>query len=308
VLPDNHTSAVHQFNVQFQQQLTSSTAISAAYVGTRGRNLILYYNLNGTAFTPATSIPCPIAGRTLGNCYPGIGQVNVRDDNGKSSYDALQLKLERRFSRGWQYIASYSFSKTKDNGEGAFDRISTGINWVEPYTTSRLDYPHVFSFATLYEIPFGHGRQYGSDMNSVLDAIVGGWQLNAIFRAQSGNPFDVRYNNRLANVTGDPYSGNDTNNPYLNTAAFSNPATGIGNLERNSLRSPSTQQLNFGLAKNFNFTERARLQFRAEAFNIFNTIQWNTPDTNPFSGNFGRINSTSPSSNRQLQFGLRLEF
>jgi hypothetical protein len=306
VLPDNQTSMVHQFNIQYQHQVTSDTAASVAYVGTRGRNLVLYYNLNGTAFTSGTAAPCPIAGRTLGNCYPGLGSVSVRDDNGRSSYDALQLKLERRLSRGWQYIASYAFSKTKDNGEGAFDRVTTGINFIEPYTTSRLDFPHVFSFATIYEIPFGRGRTYGSDMNHVLDAIVGGWQINSILRAQSGNAFDVRYNNRLANVSGDPLTGND--NPYLNPAAFSNPASGLGNLERNSLRSPANWQLNLGLAKNFNFTERAKLQFRAEAFNVLNRIQWNTPDTNPFSGSFGRINSIVPFTNRQLQFGLRLEF
>lgn len=310
IRPDNKTSNVQQFNVQFQQQITGNTAMSVAYVGTRGKNLSLYYNLNGQAFTTDTSNPCPIAGRALGSCYPGIGAVNVRDDNGKSSYDALQVKLERRFSKGWQYIAWYAFSKTKDNGEGAFDRIATGVNYVEPYSTSRLDFPHVFSFATIYEIPFGRGRSYGSDMNRALDAIVGGWQINSIFRAQSGSPFDVRYNNntKLANVTGDPYSSNGTANPFLNTAAFSNPATGIGNLERNSLRSPSNYQLNFGVAKNFDFTESARLQFRAEAFNLFNRIQWGTPDTNPSSGSFGFINSVAPSSWRQLQFGLRLEF
>lgn len=310
VLPDNKVSNVQQFNVQYQQQLTRSTAVSVAYVGSRGKNLILYYNLNGTAFTTGTSAPCPIAGRMLGSCYPGLGSVNVRDDNGKSSYDALQVKLERRFSRGWQYIASYSFSKTKDNGEGAFDRVTSGINYIEPYTTSRLDYPHVLSIATLYEIPFGRGRTYGGDMSRALDAVIGGWQINSIFRAQSGSAFDVRVNNRLVNVSGDPYGS--TAGPYLIRSAFTPVATGIGNLERNSLRSPSTYQLNFGLAKNFNFTERAKLQFRAEAFNIMNNIQWGTPNTDynntTFIDGFGFIRSASPSSNRQLQFGLRLEF
>lgn len=310
VKPDNNVSNVHQFNIQYQQVLTDDTALSIAYVGTRGRNLILYYNLNGTALSTGSATPCPIAGRTLGSCYPGLGSVNVRDDIGESSYDALQIKLERRFSRGWQYIASYAFSKTKDNGEGAFDRITSGINYVEPYATSRLDYPHVFSFATIYELPFGRGRQYGGDMHRALDAIVGGWQINSIFRAQSGSAFDVRINNRLANVTGDPYG--DVSGFYINRSAFSSPAAGLGNLERNSLRSPSTYQLNFGIAKDFNFTERAKLQFRAEAFNILNHIQWGTPNTDynntsSFDG-FGRIRGTAPSSNRQLQFGLRLEF
>jgi hypothetical protein len=311
VLPDNKTSNVQQFNIQFQQQLTDNTALSVGYVGTRGRNLILYYNLNGTALTTDTSTSCPIAGRTLGSCYPGLGSVNVRDDAGRSQYDSLQVQLQRRFTRGWQYIASYTFSKTKDNGEGAFDRTSNGgLNYIEPYGISRLDYPHVFSFESVYELPFGRGRQYGSDIPKILDAIIGGWQLNGIFRAQSGNPFDVRVNDRLVNVTGDPYAA--PNGAYLNRAAFSPVVAGLGNLERNSLRSPSTYQLNLGLTKNFNFTERTRLQFRAEGFNILNKTQLGSPNTdynnaNTFNG-FGTIRGTSPYSNRQLQFGLRLEF
>lgn len=315
IRPDNKISNVQQFNVQVQQELTRDTAISVGYVGTRGRNLIVYYNLNGAALTADTAVPCPISGRTLGNCYPGISTVNLRDDIGKSQYDALQIQLERRFSKGWQYIASYAFSKTKDNGEGAFDNVAGGINYIQQYTTSRLDYPHVFSFASVYEVPFGRGRTYGGDISRVADFLIGGWQLNGIFRAQSGNPFDVRYNNRLVNVTGDPYG--DTSGRYLNPAAFSIVTTGVGNLERNSLRSPSTYQLNLGLLKNFNFTERAKLQFRAEAFNVFNTIQFSSPQSGfttiaggavvPDDG-FGRIRGISPFTNRQLQFGARLEF
>jgi hypothetical protein len=312
--PDNKISNVQQFNVQFQQQLTGNTALSVAFVATRGRNLILYYNLNGAALTNDSAIPCPISGRTLGSCYPGISSVNVRDDNGRSSYNSLQVQLERRFSKGWQYIAAYTFSKTKDNGAGAFDNPAGGLNYIEQYTTSRLDYPHVFSFQTVYEIPFGRGRQFGSEIPGALDVLIGGWQLNAIYRIQSGNPFDVRYNNRLVNVTGEPYTGNTGR--FLNPAAFSVVSTGIGNLERNSLRSPTTNQLNLGLTKNFSIYERLKLQFRVEAFNVFNTLQFGNPQSGfttvnqtvvPDS-NFGVFNSTAPFSNRQLQFGLRLEF
>lgn len=310
IRPDNKISNVQQFNVQFQQQLNNSTALSVGYVGTRGRNLILYYNLQRDALSADTSIPCPIAGRTLGNCYPGVGSVNVRDDIGRSQYDSLQVQLERRFTKGWQYIASYTFSKTKDNGEGAFDNTSGGINYIEPYTTSRLDYPHVFSYETIYELPFGRNRKYGSNISRALDFFAGGLQFNAIFRAQSGNPFDVRVNNRLVNVTGDPYTGQ--NGAFLNRGSFSTVSTGVGNLERNSLRSPSTRQLNIGLLKNFAINDRAKIQFRAEAFNVFNTLQFGNPNTdfnntNSFNG-FGTIRGTAPFSNRQLQFGLRLEF
>lgn len=312
VIPDNKVSNVQQFNVQLQHQLTSDTSVSVGYVGTRGSNLILYNNLNGTALTTDTSFPCPIAGRVRGNCYPGIGGVNVRDDNGRSAYDSLQVQMERRFSKGWQYIAAYTFSRTKDNGTGAFDGQSGGINFVEQYATSRVDYPHVFSFASIYDIPYGRGRQFGSDIPRALDYLIGGWQINGIFRAQSGSPFDVRVDNRLVNVTGDPYT-DDVGFRFIDPNAFSPAAPGtIGNLERNSLRSPSTYQLNLGISKNFNFTETARLQFRAEAFNAFNEIQYGTPNTNlndlNLRNGFGIIRGISPFSNRQIQFGLRLEF
>ncbi|MBS1792579.1 MAG: TonB-dependent receptor [Acidobacteria bacterium] len=312
VIPSNKISNVHQFNIQYQQQLTKDTALSVGYVGTRGRNLVIYYNLNGSVITTGTAVPCPISGRTLGNCYPGLGAVNVRADGGRAQYDSLQVQLERRFSKGWQYIASYTYSKTKDNGEGAFDRASGGINYVEPYGTSRLDYPHVFSFETVYELPYGRGRQFGSDIPKALDYVIGGWTLNSIFRAQSGNPFDVRNNNRLVNLTGDPYTGNSNHTPYLNRSAFTPVSTGLGTLERNSLRSPATYQWNLGISKDFKIAELFKIQFRTEAFNILNNIQWGTPNTDlnnssTFNG-FGTIRGTAPYTNRQIQFGLRLEF
>lgn len=331
VLPNNKVSNVQQFNIQYQQEFTNSTALSVGYVGTRGRNLILYYNLNGTAYSPNTSIPCPIAGRALGACYPGLGGVTVRDDNGKSQYDSLQVQLSRRFSKGWQYIASYTLSKTKDNGQGAFDNTASG-NFVEPYTTSRLDFPHVFSFETVYDLPYGRGRTFGSDIPRALDYVLGGWTLNAIFRAQSGNPFDIRDGGRLVDVVSEPYGSNGTRNPYLDRLAFRAVANGdnrLGTLERNSLRSASTNQLNLGVSKNFAFTERFRLQFRAEAFNLFNTPQFATPATNcdadrrqtigdpPVANpnylrcqdtSLGTIRGINAFTNRQLQFGLRLEF
>ena len=317
IKPDNEVSTVHQFNAQFQQQITNDTALSIGYIGTRSRNLIMYYNLNGPALSANTTASnCPIAGRAIGSCYPGVGNVTVRDDIGRSNYDSLQVQLERRYTKGWQYIMAYTFSKTKDNGEGAFDKAgSSALNYVEPWATSRLDYPHVFSFQTVYELPFGIGRQFGSDIAKPLDFVVGGWSLNSIFRIQSGNAFDVRNNNRLVNLTGDPYTGNENKTPYLNRASFNTTgaaSTAIGSLERNSLRSPATYQWNLGLSKNFPIWETVKLQFRMEAFNILNNIQWGTPNTDlnnasTFDG-FGTIRGTAPFSNRQIQFGMRLVF
>lgn len=311
VKPDNRTSNIHQFNVQFQHQLTKETALSVGFVGTRGRNLILYYNLNGNIREVGTNVTCP-NGRLTSPCYSNGGRANVRDDIGKSAYDSLQVQLERRFSGGWQYRAAYTFSKTKDNGEGAFDSAADlNLNFIEPFATSRLDFPHVFSFGSVYDIPFGRGRKYGSDIPGILDAIIGGWQINGIFRAQSGQTFDVRRDGVRVDLVGDPYNG--PAGQYLNRAAFVNaPAGRFGNLERNSLRGPSTRNLNLGLTKNFSIYEQFKIQFRAEFFNITNTPQLTPPSTDlnnnsTFNG-FGTIRSTYGFTNRQIQFGLRLEF
>lgn len=311
VKPDNKTSNIHQFNIQYQRQLTADTALSVGYVATRGRNLILYYNLNGSVREVGTNAPCP-NGSTTTPCYSNGGQAIVRDDIGKSSYDSLQVQLERRFSKGWQYRAAYTFSKTKDNGEGAFDSVADrNINFIEPFGTSRLDFPHVFSFESVYDLPFGRGRRWGSDIPGALDAFIGGWQINGIFRAQSGQNFDVRRNGVRVDLVGDPYTGN--NDLYLNLAAFQDaPAGRFGNLERNSLRGPANNQLNLGLLKNFAIYERFKIQFRAEFFNVFNRPQLTPPNTDlnntsTFNG-FGTIRSTYGFTNRQIQFGLRLEF
>lgn len=312
VLPDNKTSNVQQFNVQYQHQLTNTTAVSVGYIGTRGRNLILYYNLNGRVVEPGTNVACP-NGRTTAPCYPNLGgAARVRDDNGKSQYDSLQIQVERRYTRGLQYRLAYTLSKTKDNGEGAFDAVAdTNINFIEPFATSRIDFPHVFSFESVYDIPFGRGRTWGSDIPKALDAVIGGWQLNGIFRAQSGQAFDIRSGGVRVDLVGDPYTTLN-GEKVLNRSAFRAAPNGrFGNLERNSLRSDATYVLNLGLTKNFAIYERWKAQFRAEFFNVTNTRQPGIADTNfgdVNNGFFGRVRSGLPFSNRQIQLGVRLEF
>lgn len=311
VRPDNKVSNVHQYNIQLQQQLTDSTTLSIGYVGTTGRNLILYYNLNGRVVQDGTNVLCP-NGVVGSPCYPTNGPVRVRDDNGKSQYDSLQIQVERRFARGLQYRVAYTLSKTKDNGEGAFDSVGdTNINFVEPFATSRSDFPHVFSLQAVYDLPWGRGRRIGSDMPKALDAIIGGWQLNGIYRIQSGQTFDVRRNGVLVDLNGDPYTGD--NDLYLRRAAFTEaPAGRFGTLKRNGLRGPISNQLNMGLTKNFTAGDRFKVQLRTEFFNIFNSPQLTPPNTDlgntdPVFG-FGTIRSTYGFTNRQIQLGLRLEF
>ena len=302
ILPDNRTASVHQFNVQYQRQLTGDTAVSVGYVGTRGRNLSTYYNING--------------GRIGGGArpFPNLGDVRVRDDSGESSYDSLQTQLERRFTRGFQYLVSYTFSRTRDNSVGAFDAPDTGGRFiVEDFGRSALDFPHVLSASSVLDLPFGRGRHYGGDIPRAADYVLGGWQVNTILRLQSGQTFDVRRGGVLLDITGDPYGG--PGGRYLNPASFSEVpfVNGVpqrqGNQERNGLRGEPFRSLNLGLAKNFNFREDTRLQFRTEFFNLTNTPQFGLPERDISNANdFGRIRTTQLFTNRQIQFGMRLEF
>ena len=177
---------------------------------------------------------------------------------------------------------------------------------------SRVDFPHVLSLESVYDLPFGKGRRWGSNWNSAADAFLGGWQVNGIFRWQSGQPFDVRRNGVRVDLVGDPYTGGGAS-MYLNRASFVDaPAGRFGNLARNSLRAPSNNQLTMGVSKYFNLYERFKMQFRADFFNLFNTPQLAVPNTDlgntSTTDGFGTIRSTYQFTNRQIQFGLRLEF
>lgn len=311
ILPDNKNSRTYQYNIQYEQEVWKETVFSVGYVGNRSKNLIIYYNPNDNV------IGQPNRPRPIGN---GMN-VTIRDDFGKSSYDSLQMKLERRFSGGWQYLASYTYSLTKDVSNGAWDNNYGFADVDNPdvnFGRSGMNFPHIFTFSSVYEIPFGRGQKFGGDMNRVLDAFIGGWQLTPILRIQSGNPFDIRDDNgNLVDLTGaDPYTGNDS--PYLNPAAFvwvpkvsgtvGTIPTRIGNMERNSLQQPLNWSLNLGVSKNFRLSETAKIQLRGQAYNLTNTPQRRGLDTWLPSATFGRWYETYNFSARQLEFGVRLEF
>lgn len=313
ILPDIKTSEVHQFNIQVQRQLTEDMALDVGYVGTRGRHLATYYNLNRQ-----------LLGQPNGTrVFPNLGDVNVRDDNGHSRYDSLQVQLLRRFTRGLQFTAAYTLSKAKDNSPGAFDSVGyrpqNQFDIEAEYGNSSLDIPHRFVFSWLYEIPFGRGRRYGGDMPKAVDLLIGSWQLNGILNLQSGQVFNIIARGAgpddvRVDLIGDPFS-NVPEGLYFNPDAFAPPPSvgGVfqrpGTLPRNFLRGPSVKTLNLGLVKNFNFTERVRTSFRAEVFNLTNTPQFNTPNIDISNAlNFGLFQSTRLATNRQIQLGLRLEF
>jgi hypothetical protein len=308
-LTNNRTSYVEQWNLQVQREVWTNTLLSVAYVGSGGHNLIDYFNTNNQLFNQPNGT----------RLYPGLGSVTVEDARGNSVYNALQAELSRRFSKGLQFTASYTFSRTIDDGAGAFGATPQDFLHInQDRGLADQDVRNRFVLSGVYELPFGKGRKFANGINRTADLLIGGWQLNGILTIQSGLPFSFPTPGSpggrpdlIGNLT--TFPGNAQQ--YFNTAAVAPvplTADGVlthpGTLGRNVLIGPGIRTLDLSLFKNFALTERFKMEFRAESFNIANHPQFSNPNTDITAGNFGQITSTLLSSERQIQFAARLLF
>jgi hypothetical protein len=239
------------------------------------------------------------------------------DTGGNSNYNAFWATVNKHFSRGFEFLASYTFSKSLD-----YNSLSTGESLVlqnaynprGDYGRSEFDARHRFVLSGFYELPFKANR------------LVQGWQLGIVTQAQSGNPL----NPTLAigpgpgisltvrpDVTGPIQTTGNPSQWFVNKAVFVSPCVaGVchpGNLGRDSITGPDFVNTDFSVTKNTKITERFTLQFRSEMFDVFNHPNFGNPVLTTTSGSFGRILSTRfPTgdfgSSRQIQFALKLLF
>jgi hypothetical protein len=248
------------------------------------------------------------------------------DKSGHSTYHALVLKLNRRYSNGLTFQWSYTFSKLLTdadtyyaNGGYAEDQGNRRLE----KSIGRFDQTHVWKFNTVYELPFGKGRRWLTQ--GIANQVLGGWRVSAVQVYSSGFPIGVTRNAPLPifNGTNRPvitsydwktsWSGDFDPNAgrYLNAAAFpAQPANLLGNATRFNplVRAFPSFNENVSLGKSFLFTERFRLDFRAEAFNLFNRVVFAAPSGNGLNLNntaFGTVTSTA-NSPRQMQLALKL--
>ena len=318
-LPSNTTPNVQEWNLQLEHQIGSNMTLSMAYVGDKGTHMVTYYNYNRQNYGIA---PCGTSSPSGCN-FPNLGTINTQATIGTSNYNALQVALNRRFAAGLQFGVSYTWSHTIDDSPGAFDNyVANGASPVNyrdlaaERANSNLDARNRLVLNGIYELPFGKGEQYGNNWNGVTNAFLGGWQTNLIFVAQSGTPFDIIEPGTPAtrpDIVGSPFAG-ATGLFYFNPAAFApvptvgGVATRAGTLGRNTLVGPGFDDVDFATFKNFRITERFTTQFRAEFFNLLNTPQYVQPDYNTQDGNFGKLTATRVSSQRQIQFALKVLF
>jgi hypothetical protein len=265
---------------------------------------------------------------------PSVGAGFFWYTQGNSRYNALQADVARRITRGLQFRANYTFSKNLDMNSGLtgaqsnnqaqmiLDRNDLSRDW----GPSALNVAHQASISGHYELPFGKGQRWMANTGAVGNRIVGGWQMNVITTLLSGFPLtpqvgssrsgdgDTRNPDRPSlnpAFSGPVVTGNP--NRWFNPAAFVLPAFGTyGNLGRGTYTGPGLATVDFSLFKNTAISERVGLQFRAEAFNLLNHTNYGTPNAIVFSGaaassSAGLITTTATTS-RQIQFGLKLTF
>jgi len=330
-----------QWNFSVQYELIPNSVFEAAYSGLRGRRLVSRVNLNQIPWDNAVAGRTRQTDRKFTNINNAVGMDSA---TGRSSYDSLLLRFEKRMSNGLNFLTNYTWSKNFEiNGTGGSSSYNQNGGTTFPVDSwnlhnekaiGPLDVPHVFVASAGYELPFGPGKPMLAKKGPAA-YVFGGWQLNGIFYRRSGFTTDIRTSRVPAGnqlyatinvpdvVTGQPVTlPNPTVDGWFNPAAFTQPGTftnpsGValtrfGNAQRRIGRGPGSKNLDFSLFKNFKMTERVNLQFRAEAFNFTNSPTFNLPSASNSAltignTNFGKLTSSS-ATGRQIQFGLKLLF
>jgi len=340
---DFRNSLVHKWNLAIQHELPQQMALEVAYVGNHQAHGLLQPNPNSCPNTPALSVNC-----TNLTPYPDIGSLFGTASFGFGNYAGMTAKLEKRFSSGLTFLTGYTYghaladSATTLSGSSGLGTIDP-MNYGSSYSSASWDIRQDFTTSLSYLVPFGKGKKYGSSLNNVTNAIVGNWQVNGVLTLHTGQPITIDGTNcqgqfglcRPLLLSGmNPQSapsGGRTPSEWFNiqavseapplSAVASDPLLAGGNLGLQSNTSPGTKNLDFSIFKDFVLTERFKVQFRAEAFNLFNTPEFNAPDLSlgdavlnsagvptPGEGNFGKITGTQSGTERHIQFALRFQF
>ncbi|HTS68858.1 MAG TPA: carboxypeptidase-like regulatory domain-containing protein [Terriglobia bacterium] len=315
---------VTQWGLSVQHALPDSLLGTISYVGSKGTHLLTLSYVN--VLNPLTGLPP----------YPLFGQISWRGNQSNSTYEGLGLGLRRAFRQGLLLSMNYTWSHEIDDGSmGSGDGDSLTPQIVECRACDKAngiwDVRHAANASIVYELPFGAGKPF-LNQGGFSRGVFGSWQITSIISAHSGFPINITADrpstavpdgntndqrpDRVPGVSLIP-PGGVTPAEWINPAAFAVPAPGtFGNAGRDIGVAPHIWQVDFGASKRITLTERYQLQFRAEAFNIFNRDQFGAPlsDFSAGPGEFGLITqpvNTTPiggGTPRQIQLALRLEF
>lgn len=306
---------LQQWSLTVQRQITPNLVFDVGYVGSKGTRLVRQRNANQPL--PGTD-PNVNARRPI----PAFGDISVVESSAASVYHALQLRAEKRFSRGLSFLAAYTWSKSIDDASALFGTRGDG-NLAQNHNNlkaerglSNFDTRHRFSLSYIYELPFGSGRRYLNTAKGISNAILGGWQLTGIVALQSGQPFTPQLSidnsgtgslTDRPNIVGDPEPDNKGPDQWFDPKAFAIPVAGaFGDAGRNILIGPSFKSFDLGLFKQFQLSEGHRIQLRGEFFNVFNHPNFNLPNRFIDQAAAGKVATARTS--RQVQLALKYIF
>lgn len=316
-------AVIQQWNISYERKLPFDIIVETAYVGTRTDGGYADLNINYGE---------PGGGNASRKYFAVAGTTAINDWGARTRarYHALQVAINRPFSKGLMLKGAYTLSKAKDMAD---EDGWTGLTWNHPlkfqdnFALAGFDRTHIFQLGYVYDLPVFKGR------NDLTGNLLGGWQLNGIWAWYSGTPFSIGGTNTalncpgcgsiLINVQGDPSPSGKVGSttPWYDTSLFSQPTgtakEGFGTSARNQFRRPRVWNLDLSLFKQFRVKERFQPEFRLEAVNVFNHTNWGTPVTSFTALNFlqftpgsvdGGGGTTNTPGARRIQLGLRLQF
>jgi hypothetical protein len=331
---DHATSYTMQYLLNIQRQFGSNWAVETGYLGSESHHLYGFQNAN-------QAVPGAVGSVSSRLPYPNYGVIQLVADGFNAVYNSGSVKVTRRFSQGMSLTGSYTFSKSMDNSSGI--RVQ-GFDTLFPQDSrclrceralSAFDTRHRFVTGGTYDIPVGKDKYFKLN-NSVVNTLLGGWQTSASVTIQSGVPQNITiggidnsstgnggYDRPILTLASSGYAANPSPSGWYDPAAFVEAPVGtFGNLGRNTMTTPHFQSVDLALNKKFQmpYNERHYVQFRMEAFNVFNHPVWGAPNANILAGaafqgaapnaahqGFGVISSTAIPM-RQLQMALKYSF
>jgi Carboxypeptidase regulatory-like domain len=346
-----------RYSIGIQRELPHQWMFDIAYAGSRGYDLVTELDLNPVpaqylstnrerdqavinflgqdvanpfrGLIPGTGLTNPTTDRSnLLRPFPQFTGVTTWDNTGTSGYNSLQTKIEKRFTRGYTILASYTWSK--------FTEKVARLNATDTQLAERLstsDVPHRFVISGVWELPFGRDRRWGNSANGLVDAFIGGWSVQAIGQMQTGRPFNLGnlyFDGDLSALKAD-YSG-DKNNPVFDTSGFyfhdaavqtggvDDPAKQRADQRKNlgsniryfpftveGMRGQGLHLWDISVVKQVRFGDRLRAQFHVEFLNAFNHPVFNNPNTDPSNANFGKVTSQN-NLPRDIQLAAKFVF
>jgi hypothetical protein len=317
----------HAYNLTIEQELNNKMTVSVAYVGTAGRDLISWRDMNAC---PISTLSCDNTRKPFGSTFPQYDHILRMTNDAYSNYNALQTAFKVRETHGLTGQFNFVWSRTLDTGSanrgGDFlTQYQNPYNIDKNYGPSNFDTPWNVNFTLVYDVP---------QLQSLPKLVSGGWQINSIFRAQDGRPFtpfirgdpsNQGLRSTFADYNGAPLNYDfhylqDGKDAFLNTTAFSPPQSGtVGSAGRNMLRQPGISQWDMSIFKNFELNERLTLRFSWSVFNVLNHGMFATSTGKITATGFGQYFATpdvgigfnpvlGTGAQRNMQFGLKVSF